>query len=100
TIHATTHESPTYVVDGVVHYGVANMPGAVPNTSTRALSNQTLTYALRLASKGLSALQDDAAFLKGLNTHAGAITYGAVGQAFDLPVVDPASALRAGGVPA
>ncbi len=100
TIHATTHESPTYVVDGVVHYGVANMPGAVPNTSTRALSNQTLPYALRLASKGLSALQDDAAFLKGLNTHAGAITYGAVGQAFDLPVVDPASALRAGGVPA
>ncbi len=100
TIHATTHESPTYVVDGVVHYGVANMPGAVPNTSTRALSNQTLPYALRLAAKGLSALQDDPAFLKGLNTHAGAITYGAVGQTFGLDVVDPAAALRTGGVPA
>jgi alanine dehydrogenase len=100
TIHATTHESPTYVVDGVVHYGVANMPGAVPNTSTRALSNQTLPYALRLAAKGLTALQEDPAFLKGLNTHAGAITYGAVGQTFDLDVVDPATALRSGGVPA
>ncbi len=100
TIHATTHESPTYVVDGVVHYGVANMPGAVPNTSTRALSNQTLPYALRLAAKGLTALHEDPAFLKGLNTHAGAITYGAVGQTFDLDVVDPATALRSGGVPA
>lgn len=100
TIHATTHESPTYVVDGVVHYGVANMPGAVPNTSTRALSNQTLPYALRLAAKGLTALQEDPAFLKGLNTHAGAITYGAVGQTFGLEVVDPATALRSGGVPA
>ena len=94
TIHATTHESPTYVVDGVVHYGVANMPGAVPNTSTRALSNQTLPYALKLAATGTAALLDDPAFLKGLNVHAGAITYAAVGHAFGLPTSDAAAALR------
>ena len=94
TIHATTHESPTYVVDGVVHYGVANMPGAVPNTSTRALSNQTLPSALKLAATGTAALLDDPAFLKGLNVHAGAITYAAVGHAFGLPTSDAAAALR------
>ena len=52
TIHATTHENPTYVVDGVIHYGVANMPGGVPRTSTLALTNATLPYALQLANKG------------------------------------------------
>ncbi len=100
TIHATTHENPTYVVDGVVHYGVANMPGAVPNTSTRALSNQTLPYALRLAATGTAALLDDPAFLKGLNVHAGNITYAAVGQALGLATQDPAAALRAQAVTA
>lgn len=95
TIRPTTHDAPTYVVDGVVHYGVSNMPGAVPNTSTRALSNQTLPYALRLAAKGTTALLDDPAFLKGLNVHAGAITYPAVGQAFGLPTSEAAAALRA-----
>lgn len=94
TIHATTHEHPTYVVDGVVHYGVANMPGAVPNTSTRALSNQTLPYALKLAAKGTQALLDDPAFLRGLNTHAGAVTHAAVAQTFGLTPHDPAEALR------
>jgi alanine dehydrogenase len=59
TIRATTHDAPTYVVDGVVHYGVANMPGAVPRTSTFALVNQTLPYALKLAAKGLDALRED-----------------------------------------
>ena len=52
TIHATTHENPTYVVDGIIHYGVANMPGGVPRTSTLALTNATLPYALQLANKG------------------------------------------------
>ncbi len=96
TIHATTHDAPTYVVDGVVHYGVANMPGAVPNTSTRALSNQTLPYTLKLAAGGSSALLADPALLQGLNTHAGKLTYRAVGQAFDLPTHAPDEALRAG----
>ena len=71
TIRPTTHDEPTYVVGGVVHYGVANMPGAVPNTSTTALSNQTLPYALQLAQKGTKALSDNPALLKGLNTHEG-----------------------------
>ena len=62
TIRPTTHDEPTYVVGGVVHYGVANMPGAVPNTSTTALSNQTLPYALQLAEKGVrSALRESRA---------------------------------------
>jgi len=95
TIHATTHDDPTYVVDGVVHYGVANMPGAVPNTSTRALSYQTLAYAERLANRGLDALRRDPGFLSGLNVHRGQVTYPAVGEAFGLAVVDPATALGA-----
>jgi len=95
TIHATTHDAPTYVVDGVVHYGVANMPGAVPNTSTRALSNQTLPYALKLAAGGSSALLADRALLQGLNTHAGKLTYQAVGQAFDIPAHAPEQVLHA-----
>lgn len=88
TIHPTTHDAPTFVVDGVVHYGVANMPGAVPNTSTRALSNQTLPYALALAAGGTDALLADRALLGGLNTHAGTLTYEAVGEAFGLPAED------------
>jgi alanine dehydrogenase len=96
TIRATTHDAPTYIVDGVVHYGVSNMPGAVPNTSTRALANQTLPYVLRLAGSGLKALQQDGALLRGLNTHAGKLTYAAVGAAFGLSVTDPAAALSAG----
>lgn len=95
TIRPTTHAEPTYVVDGVVHYGVANMPGAVPNTSTRALANQTLPYVLKLASRGLEALADDAAFLKGLNTHAGQLTHEGVGAAFDKSATAPHDALRA-----
>ncbi len=76
TIHATTHENPTYTVDGVIHYGVANMPGGVPRTSTLALTNATFPYALRLANKGWQkALADDGALLKGLNVAAGQSTY-------------------------
>lgn len=95
TIKPTTHDDPTYVVDGVVHYGVANMPGAVPNTSTRALSNQTLPYLLRLAGKGLDALMDDPAFLKGLNTYGGHLTHKGVADAFGMTYTPPDSALRA-----
>ncbi|WP_449241766.1 alanine dehydrogenase [Desulfovibrio sp.] len=93
TIKATTHDHPTYVVDGVVHYGVANMPGAVPRTSTFALVNQTLPYAMKLADKGIDALREDTALLKGLNTHKGKLTFKAVGEAFGIPAVSPEAAL-------
>jgi len=93
TIKATTHAEPTYLVDGVVHYGVANMPGAVPRTSTYALCNQTLPYAIRLAAKGMDALREDASLAKGLNTLGGKLTYQAVGEAFDLPSITLAEAL-------
>jgi alanine dehydrogenase len=83
TIKATTHENPTYVVDGVIHYGVANMPGGVPRTSTLALTNATLPYALQLANKGWKqALKDNPALLKGLNLFDGKVTYPGVAEAF------------------
>lgn len=94
TIRSTTHQDPTYEVDGVVHYGVANMPGAVPNTSTRALANQTVPYVLKLAKQGLGALQADSALLRGLNTHAGSLTCEGVASALDLPWLEPSQALR------
>jgi len=79
----TTHADPTYTVHNSVFYCVANMPGAVPNTSTYALTNVTLPYAVALANKGWAqALRDDKALALGLNTHAGQITYGAVAEAF------------------
>ena len=85
TIKATTHENPVYTVDGVIHYGVANMPGGVPRTSTLALTNATLPYALQLANKGWKqALRDNAALKKGLNIADGVVTYPAVGDAFGL----------------
>jgi alanine dehydrogenase len=93
TIKPTTHADPTYVVDGVVHYGVANMPGAVPRTSTFALTNQTLPYLLRLAEKGLEALHDDPALMLGLNTHQGKLTCLGVAEAFGLTYTDPRAAL-------
>ena len=93
TIRPTTHDDPTFVVDGVVHYGVANMPGAVPNTSTTALSNQTVRYALELAQNGVGALQNDPALLQGLNTYKGKLTYEAVGEAFGLETTPPSVAL-------
>jgi alanine dehydrogenase len=95
TIRPTTHDAPTYLVDGVVHYGVANMPGAVPHTSTLALSNQTLPYALRLAADPVAALRGDRALLRGLNVHRGAITHNGVAGAFGLPFVEPQLALGA-----
>src|SRR5687768_13368630 len=94
TIHATTHENPTYVVDGVIHYGVANMPGGVPRTSTLALTNATFPYALQLANKGWKqALRDSPALLKGLNVVEGDVTYPGVAEAFGLPLTDPDSFL-------
>ena len=91
TIHATTHENPTYVVDGVIHYGVANMPGGVPRTSTLALTNATLPYAMQLANKGWKqAVRDNAALMKGVNVVAGRITYPGVAEAFGMEYVDPA----------
>ncbi len=91
TIHATTHENPTYVVDGVIHYGVANMPGGVPRTSTLALTNATLPYALQLANKGWKqALRDNPALLKGLNAFDGKVTYQGVAEAFGLRYSDGA----------
>jgi alanine dehydrogenase len=95
TIKATTHENPTYVVDGVIHYGVANMPGGVPRTSTLALTNATLPYALQLANKGWKqALQENSALLKGLNMHDGKVTYPGVAEAFGLESHEPTQFLR------
>jgi alanine dehydrogenase len=85
TIHATTHEDPIYVVDGVIHYGVANMPGAVPRTSTLALTNATFPYALTLANKGWKeACKQDRALALGLNVVQGKVSYPGVAEAFGL----------------
>jgi alanine dehydrogenase len=95
TIHPTTHENPTYVVDGVIHYGVANMPGGVPRTSTLALTNATFPYALQLANKGWQqALKTNPALLKGLNMVDGHITYPGVAEAFGMPYNEPTRFLQ------
>ncbi|MDP1668127.1 alanine dehydrogenase [Phaeovulum sp.] len=94
TSHATTHQDPIYEVDGVLHYCVANMPGAVARTSTLALGNATLPFMLALADKGWKqACADDAHLLAGLNAHAGKLTYAAVGEALGLPFITPQAAL-------
>jgi alanine dehydrogenase len=86
TSKPTSHSDPTYVVDGVTHYCVTNMPGAVPRTSTLALSNVTLPYAIELADKGLyEAAKRDAALAKGINVLNGTVTYQAVAEAFGFP---------------
>ena len=85
TSHPTTHDHPVYTVDGILHYAVANMPGAVPNTSTTALCNATLRYALALADKGWrQACKDDHALFLGLNIVNGKITYQPVAEAWDM----------------
>ncbi len=87
TIKATTHEDPTYVVDGVIHYGVANMPGGVPRTSTLALTNATFPYAMQLAKKGWKkALRESVPLQRGLNIVEGEVTYPGVAEAFGLPL--------------
>ncbi len=86
--HPTTHADPTYKVHESMFYCVANMPGAVPHTSTYALTNVTLPYAVELANKGWrQALRDDRALALGLNTHEGRVVYGAVAEAFGYPVL-------------
>ena len=90
TSHATTHLDPTYVVDGVVHYCVANMPGAVARTSTLALNNATLPFVIKLAQQGYrKSLLEDVHLLNGLNVCDGHITHAAVAEALNQPYVDP-----------
>jgi len=95
TSKATTHSDPTYIIDDVVHYCVANMPGAVPKTSTFALNNVTLPFALALANKGAkAALLENPLFLPGLNVIGGKVTCKAVSDALGYDYVDPAEALQ------
>ena len=94
TSQATTHAEPTYVVDGVVHYCVANMPGAVPLTSSHALNNATLAFGLQLADEGLEALKKNKHLRNGLNVHRGKITYKAVADALGASYVEPLEALK------
>ena len=96
TSKATTHENPIYEVEGIMHYCVANMPGAVARTSTIALGNATMPYMLALADKGWrQACIDDPHLLEGLNVHAGKLTYYAVGKALGIDVTSPQLVLRA-----
>lgn len=93
TSRATTHSDPTFVVDGIVHYCVANMPGAVARTSTLALNSVTLPFAMALADQGLDALRADPHLRAGLNVHAGKLTCEPVAQAHELPFVAAEAAL-------
>jgi alanine dehydrogenase len=95
TSRATTHQDPVYEVDGIMHYCVANMPGAVARTSTQALGNATMPFMLALADKGWKkACAEDRHLLAGLNVHAGKLTYEAVGVALGLPTISGAEALK------
>jgi alanine dehydrogenase len=95
TIRPTTHQDPVYTVDGVIHYGVANMPGGVPRTSTLALTNATLPYAMALASRGWrGACSADPALKAGVNVAAGKVTYAGVADAFGLDLTDVDDVLR------
>ena len=93
TTRPTTHSQPTFREEGVLHYCVANMPGAVPRTSTFALNNQTASYVLRLAERGLSAIKVDTALQKGLSCFSGVLTCQGVAEAFDMDWRDPAKVL-------
>jgi len=99
TSRPTTHAEPTYVVDGIIHYCVANMPGAVPQTSAAALNNATLPYGLALANKGVAALESitetGRGLFAGLNVHEGKVTSQAVAESLNLEFVAPATALAA-----
>ena len=95
TSHPTTHAEPTFTVDGVVHYCVANMPGAVPRTSTLALNNATLPYVLRIADEGpAAAIRADSGLQDGLSVHRGRITEPAVAQSLGLPYTAPTICLN------
>ena len=94
TTKPTTHENPTYVVDGIIHYAVANMPGGVPRTSTLALTNATFPYAKKLAKLGWKdACRKDPSLALGLNVVEGKVVYPGVAEAFNLPLVDPKTVL-------
>lgn len=93
TAKPTTHEAPTYIVDHVIHYCVANMPGAVPRTAAIALNNATLPYVIRLADQGLSILRHDQGFMAGLNVAQGHVTHPAVAQALGYQFKAPAAVL-------
>src|SRR6266436_7587852 len=94
TTKPTTHDHPTYVVDGIIHYAVANMPGGVPRTSTLALTNATFPYARRLARLGgKNACKKDPSLALGLNVVEGKIVYPGVAEAFNLPLTDPTTVL-------
>ena len=93
TSRATTHSDPTYEVDGITHYCVANMPGAVPITSTWALTNATMPFVIKLADKGMDALAGDPGFMAGLNVAAGRVTYEPVARDQDLEYTPPQEAL-------
>jgi alanine dehydrogenase len=94
TSRPTTHAEPTYVIDGVVHYMVANMPGAVPRTSTYALNNATLPFGLQIADKGWRrALSENSHLKQGLNVALGKVTYKAVAKALNLPYAPADSVL-------
>jgi alanine dehydrogenase len=95
TSRATTHQDPIYEVDGIMHYCVANMPGAVARTSTLALGNATMPFMIALANKGWKkACADDPHLLNGLNVHAGKLTYAAVGEALGIASIPAAEALK------
>jgi len=94
TTKPTTHENPTYVVDGIIHYAVANMPGGVPRTSTLALTNATFSYAKKLAKLGWKdACRKDRSLALGLNVVEGKVVYPGVAEAFNLPLSDPNTVL-------
>ncbi len=95
TSKATTHADPTYEVDGIIHYCVANMPGAVPVTSAHALNNATLHYGLQLADKGLKAMVEDQHLRNGLNVHQGRVTNRPVAEALGYEMLEPQSVLAA-----
>ncbi|MGR8950724.1 MAG: alanine dehydrogenase, partial [Gammaproteobacteria bacterium] len=96
TSHPTTHDKPTFVVDDVVHYCVANMPGAVPKTAALALNNATLPYVQRLAEVDFAQLmREDKGFASGLNVWQGKVTHPAVAKAFALECANPLAVLRA-----
>ena len=97
TSHPTTHDDPVFMVDGVVHYCVANMPGAVARTSTMALVNATLPYGLELAAKGVEeACAQDKGLLAGLNCYTGYCTFPGVAEALELEYTDPVALLAQG----
>ena len=95
TSEPTTHENPIRVKEGIIHYAVTNMPGAVPNTSTIALTNASLKYALQLANKGWKkACQENQALQRGLNIVQGKVVYKEVAEAFNLEYIDSSSILN------